>query len=321
LCVVAAEEHMELSTAGGLDIGVGGWIAFNAFVLFMLALDLGVFHRKAHDIKTREAAIWTGVWIALALLFNLWIYHRAGQEIALEFLTGYLIEKSLSVDNIFVMVMIFSFFRVPSQYQHRVLFWGVLGALVMRGVFIGLGTYVLHQWHAVIYVFGALLVVTGVRMALKKEEHPDLGQNPLIRLARRMMPVTDGYHGPRFTIREGGRLVATPLLLVLLLVEASDLLFAIDSIPAIFAITDDPFIVYTSNVFAILGLRSMYFMLGDVVHRFIYLKYALAVVLIFIGTKMLLADIYTIPTPVSLGFVAAAIGTSIVASLMRQPKE
>jgi tellurite resistance protein TerC len=312
---------MDITQATGLDIGVWGWIAFNAFILFMLALDLGVFHRKAHDVTVREAAIWTGVWIALALVFNLWIYQRAGQEIALEFLTGYLIEKSLSVDNIFVMVMIFSFFNVPSQYQHRVLFWGVLGALVMRGAFIGVGTYVLHHWHPVIYIFGALLVFTGIRMALKSEEQPDLAKNPIIRLARRLMPVTESYHGAQFTVREGGRLLATPLFLVLLLVEASDLVFAIDSIPAIFAITDNAFIVYTSNVFAILGLRSMYFMLGDIVHRFVYLKYGLAVVLVFIGAKMLLMDVYKIPTPASLGFVAIAIGASIVASLVLKPKD
>jgi tellurite resistance protein TerC len=300
-----------------VHIGFWGWVAFNAFILCLLALDLGVFHRRAHVVRVREAAIWTGVWIALALHFNAWIYIAAGPERALEFLTGYLIEKSLSIDNIFVFVMIFSFFGVPAKYQHRVLFWGVLGALVMRGVFIGVGTYMLHHWHPIIYVFGGLLVVTGIRMASRKEAAPDLASNPVMRLARRLLPVTPAYHGQRFTVREGGRLLATPLLLVLLLVEASDLVFAIDSIPAIFAITDDPFIVYTSNVFAILGLRSMYFMLGDIVHRFVYLRYGLAVVLMFIGTKMLIMDLYRIPTVVSLGVVACAIGAAILASVWR----
>jgi tellurite resistance protein TerC len=304
-----------------VDIGIYTWILFNVFILAMLALDLGVFHRNAHEVKVREATIWTLVWMALAMLFCLWIYTKAGGEYALEFLTGYLIEKSLSVDNVFVMVMIFSFFGVPARYQHRVLFWGVMGALVMRGLFIGVGTYVLHHWHPIIYVFGALLVVTGIKMALKKDEEPDLNANPIVKFARRVIHVTPGYHGQRFTIREAGRLVATPLLLVLLLIEVSDVVFAIDSIPAIFAITDDPFIVYTSNVFAILGLRSMYFMLGDIVHRFVYLKYGLAVVLVFIGTKMLVMDFYKVPTAISLGVVAVAIALSIVLSTLRRRPE
>ncbi|HET9440374.1 MAG TPA: TerC family protein [Longimicrobiales bacterium] len=300
-----------------MQVGIWGWILFNTFILVMLALDLGVFHRNAHEVRVREAAIWTGVWIALALIFSGWVYTRAGPDVALQFLTGYVIEKSLSVDNVFVMVLIFSYFRVPPRYQHRVLFWGVLGALLMRGTFIGLGTYVLHQWHAVIYIFGALLLITGVRMAFKHEETPDLSRTPLLRLARRLIPVTHHYHGHHFLARQNGQLVATPLLLVLLLVEGSDLIFAVDSIPAIFAITEDAFVVYTSNVFAILGLRSMYFMLGDVVHRFAYLKYGLAVVLVFIGSKMLTADLIHISTPISLGVVATAIGTSILFSLKR----
>ncbi|HEY0673584.1 MAG TPA: TerC family protein, partial [Longimicrobiales bacterium] len=300
-----------------MQVGIWGWVLFNTFILVMLALDLGVFHRNAHEVRVREAAIWTGVWIALALSFSGWIYTRAGSGVALEFLTGYLIEESLSIDNVFVMVLIFSYFRVPPRYQHRVLFWGVLGAFVMRGTFIGLGTYVLHQWHGVLYVFGALLLVTGVRMALKQDEAPDLEQTPLMRLARRFIPVTPHYHDHHFFARQGGRWVATPLLLVLVLVEGADLIFAIDSIPAIFAITDDPFVVYTSNVFAILGLRSMYFVLGAVVHRFVYLKFGLAVVLVFIGSKMLIADLVHVSTPISLGVVATAIGTSILLSLKR----
>ncbi|HET9439848.1 MAG TPA: TerC family protein [Longimicrobiales bacterium] len=308
--LVTAAAH----TGAQVDIGLWTWLGFNAFIVTMLALDLGVFHRNAHEVKVREATTWTAVWVALALLFCLWIYHRAGPDVALAFLTGYLIEKSLSVDNVFVMVMIFSFFAVPARYQHRVLFWGVLGALVMRGAFIGMGAYVLHRWHPVIFIFGGLLVVTGVKMALKKDEEPDLNANAVVRIARRMIRVSHGYHQHHFVVREAGRLVATPLLLVLLLIEASDVLFAVDSIPAIFAITDDAFIVYTSNVFAILGLRSMYFMLGDVVHRFAYLKYGLAVVLVFIGTKMLIMDLYQVPTAISLLVVATVISLSIVLS-------
>ncbi len=300
-----------------MQVGIWGWVLFNIFILAMLALDLGVFHRKAHVVRVREAAIWTGVWVALSLCFSGWIYIRAGSDVALQFLTGYVIEKSLSVDNVFVMVLIFSYFRVPQLYQHRVLFWGVLGALVMRGAFIGVGTYVLHQWHAVIYVFGALLIVTGIRMAFKGAEQEDLGSTPLLRFARRMLPVTHEYHGQHFTVREAGKLMATPLLLVLVLVEGSDLIFAVDSIPAIFAITDDPFVVYTSNVFAVLGLRSMYFMLGDIVHRFAYLKYGLAVVLVFVGSKMLLADVVPVPTVVSLGVITGAIGGAILLSHYR----
>lgn len=300
-----------------MQVGIWGWILFNIFILAMLALDLGVFHRQAHVVRVREAAIWTGVWVALSLGFSGWIYLRAGSDVALQFLTGYVIEKSLSVDNVFVMVLIFSYFRVPQLYQHRVLFWGVLGALVMRGAFIGLGTYVLHQWHAVIYIFGGMLIVTGIRMAFKHEEQADLGSTPLLRLARRLLPVTHEYHGQHFTVREAGKLMATPLLLVLVLVEGSDVIFAVDSIPAIFAITDDPFVVYTSNVFAVLGLRSMYFMLGDIVNRFAYLKYGLAVVLAFVGSKMLLADVLHVPTVVSLAVITTSIGGSILLSHYR----
>ena len=298
-----------------------GWTLFNGFVLLMLALDLGVFHRKAHAIRPREAFIWTSVWIALALLFNLLIYYRAGPQVALEFLTGYVLEKSLSVDNIFVIVMIFSFFRVPAAYQHRVLFWGVLGALVLRGIFIALGAYVLHRWEWVMYIFGALLVVTGIKMAVKREDVADLTDNGILKFVRRLVPITPAYHGQRFFVREGGRILGTPLLLVIVLVELSDLMFAIDSIPAIFAITDDTFVVYTSNIFAILGLRSMFFLLAAVVERFVYLKYGLAVVLTFIGVKMLLHDVYKVPILASLGIITALIGGSIVVSLLYPPRD
>ena len=297
-----------------MDIPIWFWLAFNAFILVMLALDLGVFHRRAHEVGLREAATWSAVWVALALAFNALLYWQWGAEPALQFLTGYLIEKSLSVDNIFVFVMLFTYFSVPAKYQHRVLFWGILGALVLRGVFIALGAYVLEQFHWVIYIFGGLLVVTGIKMARRVDAY-DPSKNPLLRLARRVLPLTPTYHGQRFWVREAGRWVATPLFLVLLLVEMSDLVFAVDSIPAIFAVTQEPFLVYTANVFAILGLRSMYFLLAGVVHRFVYLKYGLAAVLVFVGAKMMLVDLYKIPVGASLGVVAACIAIAIIASL------
>ena len=291
------------------------------FVLALLALDLGVFHRKAHEVSVREAGWWSAVWVTLALAFNGWIWWYSGAQPALEYLTGYLVEKSLAVDNIFVFVMIFSYFAVPAKYQHRVLFWGIIGALLMRGTFIAAGSYVLHRWHWVIYVFGALLVVTAIKMLVRREASGDLSKNAAVRWTQRILPMTDGYRGQHFLVREGGRLLATPLLLVLIVVEFSDLVFAIDSIPAIFAITNDPFLVYTSNVFAILGLRSMYFLLAGIVHRFVYLRVGLGLVLGFIGSKMMLLDVYKIPTPVSLLVVATLIGGSILLSLRRPPRE
>ena len=301
-----------------MEITIWFWVAFNAFVLAMLALDLGVFHRNAHEVSLREAGTWSAVWVALALLFNLGLYLAWGSEPALQFLTGYLIEKSLSVDNIFVFVMLFTYFAVPAQYQHRVLFWGILGALVMRGLFIAAGAYVLEQFHWVIYLFGGLLVVTGIKMARRVEAY-DPEANVLLRLVRRFLPVTAQYHGQRFWVRQAGRWVATPLFVVLLMVEMTDLIFAIDSIPAIFAVTREPFLVYTANVFAILGLRSMYFLLAGVVHRFVYLKYGLAVVLVFVGLKMMLVDVVKIPILLSLAVVGSVIALSIVLSLLRPP--
>ncbi|HEY0671229.1 MAG TPA: TerC family protein [Longimicrobiales bacterium] len=292
------------------------WIIFNLFVLVMLALDLGVFHRKAHEVSLREAGAWSAVWIGLALAFNAWVWSYAGPQAGLEFLTGYLIEKSLAVDNIFVFVMIFSYFAVPAKYQHRVLFWGIIGALLMRGGFIAAGAYVLQRWHWVIYIFGGILVLTAIKMLIKRGHETDLGKNPLIRWARSVMPMTEEYRGQAFVVREAGKWFATPLLLVLVVVEFSDLVFAIDSIPAIFAITSDPFLVYTSNVFAILGLRSMYFLLAGIVHKFVYLRVGLALVLAFVGIKMMIVDIYKIPTLWSLSVVAVLIGGSIVLSLM-----
>ena len=303
------------------------WIGFYLFVLLMLALDLGVFHRKAHVVSIKEATIWSVVWISLALVFNLGLYlfwdqlsptsTYTNREAALAFFTGYLIEKSLSVDNIFVFVLIFTFFAVPAAYQHRVLFWGILGALIMRGTLIAVGAALLKEFHWIIYVFGAFLIFTGIRMAIHRNEkmHPE--QNPLVRLLRRVMPVTDNYEGDKFFIRRAGTLMATPLLLVLILVESTDLVFAVDSIPAIFAVTNDPFIVYTSNVFAILGLRSLYFLLAGVVDKFYYLKLGLSTVLVFVGTKMVMVDLYKVPVGASLGVIASILAISVIASLWR----
>jgi tellurite resistance protein TerC len=296
------------------------WVGFTLFVLAMLAVDLGIFHREAHKVSIKEAAIWSAVWITLSLLFNAGIYQFMGAQAGLEFLTGYLIEKALSVDNIFVFVLIFSYFNVPLQYQHRVLFWGILGALVMRGAMIAAGAYLISHFHWIIYIFGAFLVFTGVRMATQTEHAIEPEANPVIRLVRRFIPVTDVYHGQSFFLREKlgskARWVATPLFVVLVLVETTDLIFAVDSIPAIFAVTQQPFLVYTSNVFAILGLRALYFLLAGVVNKFHYLKLGLSVVLVFVGAKMLLTDIYKIPIALSLGVIAFVLATSVAASLL-----
>jgi tellurite resistance protein TerC len=298
------------------------WIAFNAGVLCVLAIDLFGFQRKAHAPSTKEAAIWTAVWVVLSLGFNALIWYWEGYAKALEFLTGYLVEYSLSVDNIFVFVLVFSYFAVPAAYQHRVLFWGILSALILRGVMIGVGVALVEALHWVLYLFGAFLIFTGIKMILSGRKDVGVGRNPLIRLVRRLLPVSDTYHGAHFTILRDGRRLLTPLAMVLIMVEATDVLFAIDSIPAIFGITHDPFIVYTSNVCAILGLRSLYFLFAGVVHKFIYLKPALAVILSFIGTKMLLVDVYHIPTVASLTFIGlvllAAIGLSLLINRRRQ---
>jgi tellurite resistance protein TerC len=280
----------------------------------MLALDLGVFHRKAHEVRVREALAWTGVWLGLAVCFNLGVYVWFGSERALEFMTGFVIEKALSVDNIFVFVVLFSAFAVPPKLQHRVLFWGVLGALAMRAVFIVLGAALLQRFHWVMYIFGALLVFTGIKLIAQRGDHVHPEKNPLFRLFRRLVPSISEYRDARFTVREGGRRYATPLLLVLVAIEASDIVFAIDSIPAIFAVTSDPFIVYTSNVFAMLGLRSLYFALAGMLGKFEYLKIGLSAVLVFVGAKMLLADVYKIPIAASLLVIVAALGASIAAS-------
>ena len=297
------------------------WIGFNVFVLIMLALDLGVFHRKAHVVTFKESMTWTVVWISLALAFNAGIWHFAGPQKGLEFFTGYLIEKSLSVDNVFVFALLFSYFAVPAQYQHKVLFWGILGALIMRATMIVAGAALITKFAWIIYIFGGFLILTGIKMIFKKDEeiHPE--RNPVVRWFKRLMPVTSDYRGDKFFVRENGVRMATPLFVVLLLVEVSDLIFAVDSIPAIFAVTTDPFIVYTSNVFAILGLRSLYFALAGVMDKFHYLKVGLGAVLTFVGVKMLLAhSAWKIPTLISLGVVVLILAIAVVASLMRPRK-
>lgn len=300
------------------------WIGFSLMVLIVLALDLGVFHRKAHVVTFKEALSWTAVWVSLAMLFGAGVWYWAGPQKGLEFFTGYLIEYSLSADNVFVFVLIFSYFGVPPLWQHKVLFWGVLGALVMRLVMIGLGVALISRFGWVLYLFGAFLVFTGLKMVFGKHEeiHPEL--NPVVRWFRRIVPVTPEYHQARFVTRVNGRLMATPLMVVLVCVEVSDLVFAVDSIPAIFAVTLDPFIVYTSNVFAILGLRSLYFVLAGMVDKFHYLKTGLGVVLAFVGVKMLLAHTpYKIDTRIALVVVAGVLAVTVVASLLwpRVPPE
>jgi tellurite resistance protein TerC len=292
------------------------WVGFIAFVLAMLGLDLGVFHRRAHEVGPKEAGIWTAVWVGLALAFAAGLFFVASRHAALTFLTGYVIEEALSVDNIFVMVLIFEYFRVPKSSQHRVLFYGILGALVMRGAFIAVGSALITRFHWILYIFGALLVFTGVRMAWRRDEAFEGENSRIVRALRRILPLSDRYHEASFTIVESGRRLATPLLLVLILVEATDLVFAIDSIPAIFGVTTDPFIVYTSNIFAVMGLRSLYFLLAAVVDRFHLLKYGLAVILTFVGLKMLTEAWIEIDIALSLGIIVAVLAISIIASMV-----
>lgn len=299
-----------------MDVPFWFWIAFTGLILALLALDLGVFHRRAHEVTLKEATIWTGIWVSLALGFNLWLYQYAGSGPALEFLTGYLIEKSLAVDNIFVIALIFSYFAVPAAFQHRVLFWGILSALAMRGALILGGAYLIESFHWILYLFGAFLVFTGIRMVRREEKPVDFNETFAVRMLRRVMPVTPDFRGSRFFTRENGVWMATPLLAVLVLVEITDLVFAVDSIPAVFAVTHDPFLVWTSNVFAILGLRSMYFLLAGVIPKFHLLKVGLAVILVFVGFKMLAIDVYKIPTLVSLAVVASVLITTAVASML-----
>ncbi|WP_141618999.1 TerC family protein [Myxococcus sp. AB036A] len=293
------------------------WAGFIAFVIAMLALDLGVFHRKAHVVKFKEALGWSALWVSLALVFGAGVWWKFGPEPGLQFITGYLIEKSLSVDNIFVFVVIFSALRIPALYQHRVLFWGILSALALRAIMIFAGVAMLARFHWLIYVFGGFLIITGVKLFLQRNKEDNPEEGALMRLARRTIPSTPNFDGHHFFTVENGRKLATPLLMALLLVEASDILFALDSIPAIFAVTTDPFIVFTSNIFAILGLRSMFFMLAGAVEKFSYLKVGLSAVLVFVGAKMAIIDFVKVPPEVSLSVIAGLLGASIVASLIK----
>jgi tellurite resistance protein TerC len=293
------------------------WIGFIAVVLVMLALDLGVFHRTAHEVTLKEALVWSCVWVAMSLTFAVGVYVWFGPDRALEYVTGYVIEKALAIDNIFVFVVIFSTFAIPTVYQHRVLFWGIIGALGMRAGFILAGTAVLQRFHWAIYVFGGVLIFTGIKLLVQRDSDPEPEKSPFVKLVRKLLPLKADYRGPHFVVKEKGKRYATPLLLALVVVEVSDVIFALDSIPAIFAITKDPFIVFTSNIFAILGLRSMYFLLASVVKMFVYLKIGLSMVLIFVGVKMALIDFVKVPILASLGIIAAILGTSIGASILR----
>jgi tellurite resistance protein TerC len=303
------------------------WVGFNLFVLAMLALDLGVFNRKAHVIRMREALTWSGVWIGLALVFNLGLYlgwwggypPEGRSYAALTFLTGYVVEKSLSVDNVFVIALLFSYFHVPPAYQHRVLFWGILGALVMRAILIFAGVALINRFHWIIYLFGLILIVSGIKMWFTKNQKIEPEKNPVLKLVRRIFPVTQESHGSKFFVRQGGKLALTPLFVVLIFVEWTDLIFAVDSIPAVLAVTTDPFIVYTSNIFAILGLRSLYFALAGVMAKFHHLHYGLSAILVFVGLKMLLVDFIKVPIGVSLGVIAAILAVSVIVSLLRKP--
>ena len=287
----------------------------------MLIIDLTVLHGEDEEETIRQALIWTGVWIALALVFGVGIYYYMGSQTALDYYTGYLIEKSLSVDNIFVFLLVFSYFKVPPEYQHKVLFWGIFGALVMRLLFIFTGVALLERFHWIIYVFGGFLVFTGIKLAMEKDKEVHPERNPVLKLVRRFFPTTKNYYGSQFFIRRMGRLIATPLFVVLIVIETTDLVFALDSIPAILAITRDEFVVYSSNAFAILGLRALYFAVSGIMRLFHYLHYGLSLILIFVGVKMLTAEFYHIPTPFALGFIALTLTVSIVASIMYPQEE
>ncbi len=297
------------------------WIGFVVFIIGMLVLDMRVLQRKDHDIQIREALLWTLFWIVLSLLFNGGVYFYMGFDYALEFLTGYLIEKALSIDNIFVFIIIFSYFGIPTRYQHKILFWGILGAIIMRAAFILAGVAAIQRFHWVIYVLGAFLVYIGIKMAFEKEKeiHPE--RNPVLRLFNKIYPVDREYKGNKFFIKKAGRIVATPLFVVLLVIETTDIVFAVDSIPAILSITQHPFIVFTSNIFAILGLRALYFAISGVMKLFAYLNYGLSIILVFVGVKMLISDFVKIPVGAALGTVGGVLAASIVLSIFFPPKE
>lgn len=305
-----------------MGISIYFWIGFHVFIFLMLALDLGVFHKKTHKVPVKEAVIWSVVWISLALLFDVFIFLEFGKTKALEFLTGYVIEYSLSVDNIFVFILIFTYFAVKEEYQHKILFWGILGALIMRAIFIFAGVALITRFHWVVLIFGGFLVYTGISMLFAKDTAVDPDKNPIVKFFKRFLPVTDTLHGNRLFIRQNNKTYATPLFLVLLIIESSDLIFAVDSIPAILAISQDTFIVYTSNIFAILGLRSLYFALAGIMGLFRYLKIGLAFVLTFVGLKMLAAYFnFEIPIVLSLLVIISILAFSILASVFIRKKE
>ncbi len=297
------------------------WISFNIFILLMLALDIGVIQRKTHIIKVKEALLWSSVWIILALLFNVFIYYEFGKEKALEYFTGYILERSLSIDNIFVFVLMFSYFKVPEEYHHRVLFWGVIGALISRAALIGVGSVVVAKFGWILYIFGGFLVYSGFKMAFQSQVNIEPENNVAVRTFKKVFPVTTGYHEGKFFIIEKSKRFATPLLIALLAIEFTDIVFAFDSIPAIFAVTKDSFIIYTSNIFAILGLRTTYFALSGLMNKFHYLQIGLAMILIFIGMKMLITNFYKITLGYSLGIIAIILLASIIISILNPKKE
>ncbi len=301
-------------------VGASVWIGFIVFILLLLIIDLGLFHRKSHEVKIKEALIWSAVWITLSLLFNLLVYYYLGKVKALEFLTGYVIEKSLSIDNLFVFIMLFSFFDVKPKYQHKVLFWGILGALVLRALFIFGGVSLINKFHWIIYVFGGFLVYTGFKMFFEKEKEIKPHESGIVKIFKKIFPVSDEMHNGNFFVKINAKLYATPLLVVLIVVEFTDLIFAVDSIPAILAISNDPFIIFTSNVFAILGLRALYFALAGVTKYFYYLKYGLSVILFFVGSKMCISYYYKIPVMVSLMVIIVILIITILSSLIFKPK-
>jgi tellurite resistance protein TerC len=302
-------------------ITTGIWFGFIAFIILMLILDLGVFHRKTHEIKIKEALIWSAVWISMALIFNYVIYLFMGRDKALEFLTGYLIEKSLSIDNLFVFIMLFTFFNINPKYQHKVLFWGILGALFLRAVFIFTGVALINKFHWIIYVFGAFLVLTGIKMLYHKDEKIEPDKNPLVRLFKRFLPVSEKMHEGKFFVTINSKIFATPLFIALLVVEFTDLIFAVDSIPAILAISNDTFIIFTSNVFAILGLRALYFALAGITKYFYYIKYGLSAILVFVGVKMVIAGFYKIPIVYSLLTILGILLISVLISILFPQKK
>jgi tellurite resistance protein TerC len=304
-----------------LEIGFFTWFGFAVFLVIMLAIDLGIFNKSSHEINYKEALLWSGVWISLALLFNVGIFHFMGKQKGLEFFTGYLLEYSLSVDNIFVFVLLLSYFNVPRKYQHKVLFWGIIGAIIMRAILISIGAALIIKFHWIVFIFGIFLVITGIKMAFSGDEKVKPDKNIIVKLFRKIFPVTDKYEKDKFFVKHKTGLVATPLIIVLIVIETSDLIFAFDSIPAILAITQDTFIVFTSNAFAILGLRSLYFALSGFIDKFKFLKYGLSIILIFIGVKMLISGVYEISIIISLSFIVFVLAVSVFLSMHVKKKE